>query len=327
MIWPVRRPVVTAVAAMVGAALLYWQVRHSGIDEIRQGFAAVKLAGFLAVLALSLGRFVARSAAWTSLLGGRVSLVRALAATISGDALGNLTPLSLLVSEPAKAMYLAGPSGSQRALAALAAENFFYSVSVAIYIIIGTAAMLEAFQVPVEVLRAGIVALAFMAVILAAAGWLAWQRPTLASSLVSRLPIPRLRAEIDRVRDFEMETYGSVGGHTGRLGAVVTCEACFHVLSFLESWLILWLITGSSLPVEALVLDTFQRIANIIFRMVPLGLGVTQIGSEAVAQAIGLRPSIGVTASLVVTARKLVWAAVGLVLLTKRGITAPSTQH
>ena len=123
-----------------------------------------------------------------TLAGPGVSFRRALAATISGDALGNLTPLSLIVSEPAKAMYLAGPAGAARALAALTAENFFYTVSVAIYIMLGTAAMLEAFALPDAVARAGIAALVIMAVVLAAAGWLAWQRPSVVSASLARLP-------------------------------------------------------------------------------------------------------------------------------------------
>ena len=54
--------------------------------------------------------------------------------------------------------------------------------------------------------------------------------------------------------------------------------------------------------------------------MIPLLLGVLQIGSELVANALGLAPGIGVTISLVRTVRVLVWAGVGLGLLGKRGL-------
>ena len=46
----------------------------------------------------------------------------------------------------------------------------------------------------------------------------------------------------------------------GRLGVVFACETAFHVLSFLEAWLTLWLLTGVSAPLAAFVLDTFNRI-------------------------------------------------------------------
>jgi len=103
-----RRSLLASAALVAGIALLVWQVREVGAARIAEGFNAVGWWGFGAVLALSLLRFLARTVAWTSLIGERVSLGRALAATIGGDAAGNLTPLSLLVSEPTKALYLGG---------------------------------------------------------------------------------------------------------------------------------------------------------------------------------------------------------------------------
>ena len=55
------RSVVTVLAALAGAALLYWQIRETGLDEIGRGFAAVHWWGFALILALSLGRFAART--------------------------------------------------------------------------------------------------------------------------------------------------------------------------------------------------------------------------------------------------------------------------
>src|SRR5215468_10639853 len=89
------RTALTAVASVVGVALLVWQVRKVGVDTIRADLAAVGW-GFLAILGLSLLRFVVRAIAWTSLIGAPVPVTSALAASIGGDALGNITPLSLL---------------------------------------------------------------------------------------------------------------------------------------------------------------------------------------------------------------------------------------
>ena len=103
-------------------------------------------------------------------------------------------------------------------------------------------------------------------------------------------------------------------------------EAIFHVLSFLEIWLSIWLVTGQSLPLEALVLDAFGRVANVVFKVVPLQLGVLQVGSELVATAIGLAPGVGTTLSLVRTARVLFWAAAGLAFLGGRLRRTGSTE-
>jgi len=306
-----RRAVAGLLLLVAGAALLVWQVREKGASDILSGFRSVG-PWFAVILGLSLLRFVARTRAWLTFIDVRVPTMPALAATIGGDAIGNLTPLGLLASEPAKAIYLSRFVAAARALAALTAETFFYTISVAIYIVLGTAAMVEFFALPEAVRLAAWIAMASMGAALAAAAWMAWQRPKIASAMLSRLPVPKLPAMIERVRDFELQAYGSVGGHGRPIATVVSWHAFFHAMSFAESWLTLWLLTGESLPLAALVLDTFQRVSNIVFKMIPLRLGVDQVGSEMVALAIGLPTGIGLKMSLVRTARVLVWAIVGL---------------
>jgi hypothetical protein len=87
-----------------------------------------------------------------------------------------------------------------------------------------------------------------------------------------------------------------------------------------ETWLTIWLITGLSVPVAALVLDTFSRIVNVVAKMIPFRIGVDQVTSESVAVAIGLGSAIGTTVSLIRTARMVAWAAVGLAFLTRRSL-------
>jgi hypothetical protein len=302
-----------------GAVLLVLQIRRVGLAAIADGLAGVG-PGFAAILLLSFLRFVARAAAWMALLGEPVRLRRAVAAVIAGDAVGK-TPLSVLLSEPAKAMYLENPSGPGRALAALTAENFFYAISIAIYIALGTAAFLLVYDLPVNVEIAAAISLAAMTGLLAGAAWLAWQKPAVVSGLLARLPVCRFAIVIDRIREFEVQTYGAVGHEGARLGRVALAETSFHALSFLEAWLTLWLLTGQSLPTEAFVLDTFSRIANIVFNYIPMRIGVDQYGSSKLALAIGLPEAAGLNLSLVRVLRQLVWMAVGVVMLAGRGMS------
>jgi hypothetical protein len=310
------RAVVGLATSIGGAALLVWYVRYIGLDAIRAGLAPVG-AWFLLILLLSLLRFAARASAWASLIPGQVPVGQALAATISGDAIGAVTPLGVFAGEPAKALLLRREVAAPGALAALAAENFFYGVSIAIYIMIGAAAMLAAFPVPDSVRVAGAAALLAMAGGLAFAGWLAWRRPSILGAALGALPFARLRAAAARVREFEARTYGSAAAPGARLGVVAGYEAAFHVLSVIEAWTTLWLLTGQSLPLEAFVLDAFGRAMNVIFRVVPLRLGVDQAGAGVLAQAIGLDPVTGVALSLVRTTRLVVWCIVGLALLAR----------
>jgi hypothetical protein len=83
-------------------------------------------------------------------------------------------------------------------------------------------------------------------------------------------------------------------------------------------WLTLWLLTGDSLPAAAFILDTVGRLTNVLFKVIPLQLGVLQVGTEAVALAIGLPPGTGVTASIIRTIRILFWSGLGLALIVRR---------
>jgi len=316
------RRVLTAIAAAAGLALLVWQVRATGAAAIAQGLTAVGWWGAGGVLVLSLLRFLARSTAWTALIEVDSPPGRALAAIIAGEAVGALTPLSLVVSEPTKAAYLGSglPTiGTAGAFAALVAETFFFAISVAIYVTIGTAALLVAYPVDAPMRAAGLAALAAMAFVLIVATWMAWRKPTLAGALIARIPVRRIADLAGPVRAFEQTAYRSTGHAGARLGVVAAAETAFHALSFLELWFTLWLITGESHIAAAFILDTVGRIMNIAFKMIPLQLGVLQVGSELVARTLGLAPGVGVTISLIRTIRILAWALIGLALLARRG--------
>lgn len=307
------RPARTAVgllALVAGALLLAWYARRIGPDAILAGLHAVG-AGFLGVLLVSFLRFVARAAAWIALIPGHIPLGRAVAASIGGDAIGAVTPLGMFLGEPAKALYLQRAIGASGTLAPLTAENFFYGVSIAVYVLLGSAAMLAAFALPDAIRAAGMAAFGSMAAGLAIAAWLAWRRPSVMGRLVNASPLRGVRAARDLLA-FEQATYGSATAADARLGRLAAAETAFHVLSFLEAWFTLWLLTGSSLPLEAFVIDAFGRISNVIFRAVPLRIGVDQAGAGLVAQGIGLDPAVGVALSLVRTSRLLFWAVAGL---------------
>jgi glycosyltransferase 2 family protein len=318
-----QRIAIGVVVSIAGISLLVWQVRSAGPAAIKASLLQVGW-GFLAILAVSFLRFTLRSLAWTTLMDAPRTLSAAVAATLAGDAIGNVTPLSLLVSEPAKSMYLRDRLPASRSFSALTAENFFYTISVALFIVLGTGAMLQAFDLREELRLAGLIALTLMISVLVGALWIGWRQPALLSALVERLPTRTAAGLIDRVRRFEATTYG-VLRHSARpgrvLAIVVACEALFHVLSFAEAYFTIWLITGRSEPLAAFVLDTFNRVVNVVFRAVPMRVGVDEASTALVAPAVGLDPAVGVTIALVRKGRMLVWAGIGIALAISKGLT------
>lgn len=310
--------------AIAGIALVIWQIRSVGLDAVVAGFNLVGPAGFAAVLALSFLRYTVRSIAWVTLITPppghpAVPLRSAIAATIGGDALGNLSFLSLLVSEPAKALYLTKHVPAEEALGALAAENFFYSVSVALVILAGTLTLLATFVLPEAWHTASWLALGLMGLVLAGAVWLAWKRPELATRfgandahLFGRL--------IGRVGALERIAYRGLRTSPGRITIVIACQVIFHALSIIESWLTLYLLTGSSQWLNAFLFDTVNRVINVVFRVVPLKVGVDEYSASGLAELIGLTTATGLTMALVRRVRVLTWVAVGLVITGRRAV-------
>jgi hypothetical protein len=311
----------TVLATVGGLVLLAWQINALGLGRVVEHLANVGLPGFAAIIAVSGCRLTLRALAWRSIIVNPPPLRRALAATISGDAIGNLTPLSLLASEPAKAMYLGGRTDGARVFAALAAENFFYSISVAIYVIAGTAAMLLWFgNLPERIRIAGAIILAAMATVLVVATWLAWRRPRMLTTLVSRVPWQRARRFAGTLHEFETRVYGTAGHPEARLGRLLACETAFHLFSYLEVLLTLWLLTGVAHPLQAFILDTVNRVVNVAFRWVPMRIGVDEAAAEPVARAIGMADAVGVATALVRKVRVGFWTLVGISLLAKKGL-------
>lgn len=325
----------TVLATAIGLALLTWQVEKIGVAAILEGVRNMGASGLALILLVSLGRQMARAAAWVLLMrdgdrhpgdpGGqrhRPPLSAALAATMSGDAIGNLTPFSLLVSEPAKALYVREHVPPERALAALAAENFFYSLSVAVTVLAGVAVLFLAYPVPDWLRTASLVLVASMAAVLVAALWLIAKEPALVSATLTRVfglvGATAPTTLVDKIRTLETSSYAFVRARPGRLVSVIACEASFHVLSVAETWITLVFLGHHSFAL-AFVLDTVQRVINVIFRVVPLKIGVDEVGSGLTSAALGYGGALGVTMGVIRKLRVLAWALIGLALLGRRG--------
>jgi hypothetical protein len=304
--------------SLAGAALLAWQIHSAGPRMVGQGLAAIGF-GFALILLNSFARFLCRAVAWHAMLDPPLPFRRVLAALMAGDALGNITPLGLIASEPAKALYLGREVDQTRALAALAVENFFYGVLTAAYIVVGAAAMLVAFELPDALRTIGLSSLAGMGLLLAAAAWIGWAKPTIASTLVGLVPSRSAAALARRISAIEQYAYGA-GGRPGRLRTVVIAQTLFHVLTFVEGWIMIWLLTGQSLPLAGLVFDSVSRAVNVAFKMVPMRAGVDEYGSMLVATALGFPPDVGVVQALTRKARMFTWAGVAYVLFLRRGL-------
>src|SRR5512134_510775 len=133
-----RRQFVSIAAALVGVLLFTYTIRNVGWSSVVSGINDVRW-GFIPILILSGLRFVLRAAAWRLCIEphARFSLGQAFAAYLSGDAVGNVTPLGLLASEPTKVFLIRHRLATREAVSSLAVDFVVYSTSAAMMIAVG----------------------------------------------------------------------------------------------------------------------------------------------------------------------------------------------
>lgn len=316
------------VAALLGLALFAYTVHSTGTDEVVEGFRRVG-AAFAIIIVLSGLRLAARAWAWvlcTDQPHG-LRLRDTFPALVTGDALGNLTPLGLFVSEATKAAFVRHRVTLMGALAGIAVENLFYIVSVAVVIAGGTIVFLGLFEVPTPLRLVSLAALggmvAFILVALALASgrfrpltqavtWL--ERLSLAPGAVVR--------RLGKLQSLEDRVYTFVRRHPSLPLPVLLLEFAYHVLGVAEVYLTVALISDVIAPtlLTAFLFESMNRLINVAFKFVPLRLGVDEAGTGLLAQVLGYGSAVGVTLALVRKVRMLVWTGVGVAFLASRGV-------
>jgi len=310
--------------AVLGVALFAWYVRGVGPAQIWDGLRSVGW-GFAAIIGITGVRFALRAAALSLCVDPpyRVPFLSAFNAVLCGDALGNLTPLGLIASEPTKAAFLRPHAPMGPAVAAVAIETLLYTLTVAAMIAATTLALLATVNLPDPMRHAAMLAVAAIAAGLVFAAWLSWRRPAIVRRVLSRL-LPadsRLHATGDKLHDLERQIFTFASRRRDVLAPVLACQATFHALGVLEIYVTLWLILPAGAPLmTAFILEGANRLVQVVFKPVPLRAGVDEVTTGTFTQMLGYGPTLGATLAIVRKVRTVFWVLVGTVLLVRRGM-------
>ena len=307
--------------AIVGIALLVFTVqRVGGWTSIVDGVTRVGW-WFAMVLLLGAFRMACRTRAWMACANDRQLRFRdAFGAWMAGDAIGNLTPLGLLASEPTKILMVRTRISTITSIASVAIENAFYTGSVGVVLLTGTWLLLQRANVPsglervAEIGLAGIVAAALLGV------WAARTRPAILSRfapLVSTLA-GQSDASAEAIREVEAQIYAVPRWPLGRIAHVVSWEIAFHIAAVAEVWVVLASLVPEVTVADAFLLESAGRFVTVVFKFVPYRLGIDEAGSGAVAAVLGFAPAIGVTLALIRRLRIIILNAFGLIPLVRR---------
>ena len=320
--WFTASGALSVAAGTAVLAALVWQV---GLAEIRDGFLNVGWA-FPLIVALGGLRFFVRATAWSLCIEPphRLRLTDAMAAVLAGDALGNATPLGPVVGEPAKVAFARGHVATGPAVTALAIENLFYTLATAAMIAAGTLALLFAFELPAPVREYSQLAVLGILAGLILVVLVLWTRPAVVSRALPMLSRPgsKLHARREKLRALEQDIYSFAGRRRATVVPVALLEISFHALGVLETHLTLSMILDAPPPLlTSFIIETASRLVTVLFKPIPMQIGVAEGGLAMVTEVLGLGAPVGVTFSLVRKARVATWAVAGALLLVRRGIT------
>ena len=297
-------------AALAGLALFTYSVREAGIRQIADGMMRVGW-GLIPILVLAGLRFVLRAEAWRlcAPAGSRLTLRQAFTAFLGGDALGNLTPLGLIASEPTKVLLTRHHLATRESVASLALDNVVYALSVITMIAAGVVVMLATVPLPFEAQELGVGVLVGL-VLLAVAGSLLFS--TRLRSRGDARP-----AWLEKPAALRRSVMELSSGHPERLWRVFAIDLVFHAVAVLETYLTLRWLLGQRSPTfaEAMMFESLNRVVMVAFKFVPLRVGIDEAASGAFAALVGVNPVTGVALALVRKVRSLFWMGAGLALI------------
>jgi hypothetical protein len=313
-----RQHLVPIAGAACGLVLFAWAVRGVGVEPILETVRRVRW-GIVAIIALGGARFAVRAQCWRWCLlpGVPLDFRHAFAAFLAGDAVGNVTPLGMLASEPTKVLLTRHHLATLDSVASLALENILYTISVLAMLAFGLALMLATVPLSSAIRWTTVGGLAVIGV-LATAVVAALRTPvangaTQASRWRSR--VVRLRTEVSR---FALE-------HPARMARVFALQLGFHALAVLETFLTLEWLMGARTPTltQAVLFETVNRLTVVLFKFIPFRIGIDEATSGAAASLFAVTAAAGVALAVVRKARQLFWTGIGLLLIARHPADRP----
>jgi hypothetical protein len=318
-----------ALFAAAGLALFAYYIWAAGPAQIWSNISKIGW-GFAVIVLLAGTRFGVRTLAWTLCCEPphQLRFLEAFRAYLIGDAAGNVVPVGIVVSEPAKAALAASERVPFSAsFSAIAVENIFYMLSVALFIFCGAAALLSNFHLT-KVLRYssyGIIAGALIFVTFAAyALRRQWRFLSAALRRLAARGLGRRTFErrLARVTAFEDRIYGFYERNGSRFLPIVLCEAAFHMLGVAEGYLTITFISDARPTfLSAFLFESVNRVITVVFKFVPLRAGIDELGTGQLARVLAFGVAAGVTLAVVRKARMIFWMAAGVALLLGRGLS------
>jgi hypothetical protein len=312
---------------VLGVMLFVYFVKKAQPSEIISGIRRLGF-GFVIIFALGGIRQAIHAICWVKTCEPpyRLRFIDAFKARLMGEAL-NIVPLGGVLSEPSKPLFIRDRIPLTATIPALAIENVFYALSVALFISAGVLALLLSFPLPQLLRYVSIGALVAILVIVPAGALVIRKQLRFISGALAvagnrGIAQKKISDVLPRVRIIEDRIYGFYQRNHSLFFLILAIEMCFHLAGVLEGYITLSFISAvAPTLLTAFIIESVNRLINVVFKFIPLRAGVDEGGTATLAKVLGFSTTTGVTLAIVRKGRDICWAAIGVALMVHRGIS------
>src|SRR5262245_17402097 len=319
-------------SAVVGLSLFVGLLYQTGLSTIVDKIRLLGL-GFLFLILYSGTRHCLRTLAWWLCQKGtapRLGLLDLFKIRLVGEAFNDMSPAGPLLGDTVKVLATAKHTRVETGAASVVVENLIYSLSVVLFLVCGVTLVLgTAMPNSGRVVAVGLI-FCFMVSILVPY-WIISRRRLLLGRILDRLKDSRLRWDFlerheHRIRAFESSIHDFFWGHKKLFFFVLSIEFLTNLMGIGEAYWILKA-TGTQLTiVNAYLVESANRVAQLICAFVPFGLGVEEGAASAALRALGYLAGEGVSLGIIRKIRTLFWIAAGLLLATEYTVQKPKAE-
>jgi lysylphosphatidylglycerol synthase-like protein len=318
-------------SAVVGLALFVGLLYQTGLDTLVDKIRLLGL-GFLFLILYSGTRHYLRTVAWWLCQKGperRLGLLDLFRIRLVGEAFNDMSPAGPILGDTVKVLATAKHTSAESGAASIVIESLIYSLSVILFLVCGVVLLLGmAMPESGRVVAVGLIIGLIVSILVPY--WIISRRSLLLGRILDRLKDSGfgwdfLGRHEHRIRAFESSVHDFFWGHRKLFFFVLSIELVTNLMGIGEAYWILRA-TGTQVTIlNAYLVESANRVAQLICAFVPFGLGVEEGAAAAALRALGYLASEGVSLGIIRKIRTVFWIATGLVLATRYVVPKPKT--
>lgn len=293
------------IIGFLGVALFAWVIAHISVADFARELKAIETA-LPIVLALSIGRVVLQSIAWSASLDGQgapAPVRKLMGVRLASQSMGYLTVFGPVLSEPMKIKLLGTPT--EPTVAATFLDDGVYWFTSALVAISGLVSLL--------VIAIHGAAGRWIPAILVLSGFvLVIRRRKPILSCVARAIGTRTPSWLARAEKFERSVRTYRTEQPALVRRMFWLDVACQILTASEVVVVLWSLHLSIHFLTVLAIEGVTRSVKLVSGFIPARLGSDEGGAISAFALTGFSPALGLALAFTRRMRDLLWAVIGI---------------